>query len=264
MPERRTLPYAPAQPRPPPLPPRLRRIPLPLRPPLKSLLTQNGSHEVRWLSLVGAFLTAKRFWGGVNGAALLRDLDTIRQAGFDLLLASPGDSDFGPFFTRAESLGISVIFDDDGSPSSTLELVPQLRNYAALIGYELADDVIVADSDSISPAGEFTTPVFRARNLTVRALPRDGVATPESPAPHLVATGDRTVDSVDRSLDVYALPRPAVGFMLMSTSTAATTARGGSLRPRMVAGLRTDRWTHLECQLGPLHSVRPVVCSPGG
>ena len=77
----------------------------------------------------------------VEGAALIADLEAIDAAGFNLVSAMPNEVDQGPLLTRAEQLGVDVVYSKDGTDLDWEDVLPSIRNSPALVGLVHSDDV---------------------------------------------------------------------------------------------------------------------------
>jgi hypothetical protein len=77
----------------------------------------------------------------VKGAQLIADLEDIHAAGFNLVSAMPDEHDQVPFLTRAEQLGVDVIYSKDGTDQDWSDVLPAIRDSPALVGVVHGDDV---------------------------------------------------------------------------------------------------------------------------
>lgn len=77
----------------------------------------------------------------VEGAQLIADLDDIAAAGFNLVSAMPNEDDMVPFLTRAQQLGVDVIYSKDGTDLDWDQVLPSIRSFPSLVGLVHSDDV---------------------------------------------------------------------------------------------------------------------------
>jgi hypothetical protein len=102
--------------------------------------TVTGGHFPIGLYHVG-FGVASNPNDDVEGAQLIADLEDIHAAGFNLVNAMPDEHDQVPFLTRAEQLGVDVIYSKDGTDEDWPDVLPSIRNSPALVGLVNGDDV---------------------------------------------------------------------------------------------------------------------------
>jgi hypothetical protein len=77
----------------------------------------------------------------VKGAQLIADLEDIHAAGFTLVQAMPDENDQVPFLTRANQLGVNVIYSKDGTDQDWGDVLPSMVPHASLVGLSTGDDV---------------------------------------------------------------------------------------------------------------------------
>jgi hypothetical protein len=99
-----------------------------------------NSHFPIGISHVG-FGVASNPNDDVKGAQLIADLEDISAAGFTLVQAMPDETDQGPFLTRADQLGMNVIYSKDGTDGDWVDVLPSMVSHPSLVGLSTGDDV---------------------------------------------------------------------------------------------------------------------------
>jgi hypothetical protein len=85
----------------------------------------------------------------VEGAQLIADLEDIAGAGFDLVSAMPGPDDYVPFMTRANELGVGVVFSKDGTDDDWGTVLPIIDDFPNLVAVQGGDDVNGHDAGGV-------------------------------------------------------------------------------------------------------------------
>jgi hypothetical protein len=99
-----------------------------------------GSHFPIGLYHVG-FGVASDPNDDAEGAQLIADLEDIAAAGFNTVSAMPNEDDMVPFLTRAQQLGVDVIYSKDGTAFDWEDVLPSIRSFPSLVGVVHSDDV---------------------------------------------------------------------------------------------------------------------------
>jgi hypothetical protein len=108
----------------------------------------------------------------VHGAQLIADLEDIHAAGFNLVSAMPDETDQVAFLSRAQQLGVDIIYSKDGTDQDWDQVIPVIKNSPALVGVVHGDDVNVRDGGSYNyplpqAKADFQTRKQQAPNLAV-------------------------------------------------------------------------------------------------